>query len=114
MSRRRREYHNQQHCMYISRWCLYGSRLAIGLRARRVGLKDTLALAVNLEERQGQGGKEGVEQAEAVGHRLKKLLAPFFYKYDVDGDGSISQARDVCICMHVRGGGKSGTAVFFH
>ena len=26
-------------------------------------------------------------------HRLKKLLAPFFCKYDVDGDGSISQVR---------------------
>ena len=25
--------------------------------------------------------------------RLKKLLAPFFYKYDVDGDGSISQTE---------------------
>jgi len=31
--------------------------------------------------------------AEQDKHRLKKLLAPFFYKYDVDGDGSISQTE---------------------
>jgi len=31
--------------------------------------------------------------AEQDKHRLKKLLAPFFLKYDVDGDGSISQTE---------------------